>query len=191
MGKWRPSNFPWDHEVKNILIAAALIIASGLCSAQNKTPESNLYGELGYSKVELRDSVNSSSPDHDVFTAIIGYRMHPNLSAEVLLGTGLGDKTSNGLETKIDYTTALILRPSYKFNEKFEAFARLGYGRSKLKASMAGIGSGSATENSALYGVGANYYFTNQVYGQLNYTSFFDKDGVTGRGFGAAIGYKF
>lgn len=173
--------------MKKILIAAALLTLAGAASAQSKSAANNFYGELGFHNIELKADRGSESPSLTLGTATIGYQFHPNLSAEVFLATGLSKADfGRGSETKVDNGFGLILRPSYKFNDKFEGFVRLGYGRYTFSTN-----GDSTSENSVLYGVGANYYFTDRVYGQLSYTSFFDKNGDTARGFGASVGYKF
>jgi opacity protein-like surface antigen len=176
--------------VKKTLIATALLIISASASAQSKSADNKVYGEIGVHNTELKVDGASESPSLTVGTAILGYQFHRNLSAEVFLATGLSKASySGGAEVKVDSGLGLMLRPSYQFNDKFEAFARVGYGRYKVGGS--GTLSGSDTENSVVYGAGANYYFTDKVYGQLSYTSFFDKDSATVRGFGASLGYRF
>lgn len=177
--------------MKKILITAALLFVAATASAQSKSNSSNVYGELGFHNTKIDVDGVSDSPSLNVGSAILGYQFHPNFSAEVFLAGGLSKADlGGGFEGKLDYGLGVTLRPSYKFNDQFEAFVRLGYGSYKTSSSGPGF-SASSTDSSLLYGVGANYYFTDKVYGQLSYTSFFDKDGVKIGGFGASVGYKF
>jgi hypothetical protein len=192
MGGLRPCLNPsQENEVKKILIAAALLTLAGAASAQSKSAANNFYGELGYQSAKLNLDGAGYTPTIGLGTAILGYQFHPNLSAEVFLATTLSSDSLLGvIETKVDHGYGVNLRPSYKFTDKLEGFVRLGYGSYKTTFTVLDT-SASLTTSSVLYGVGANYYFTDKAYGQLSYTSFFDKDGVSLRGFGASVGYKF
>ena len=177
--------------MKKLILAASVLILASAANAQqaSKSNARNVYGEIGFhrAQLEVADGFNAT---HNLVTGIVGYQFHPNLSAELLLGAGMGSQTDNvgplEVNTKIDNTFALMLRPSWRFNEKLEGFVRLGYGRTK--ASVDGM-SGSAS--SPVLGVGVNWYFTPELYGQLSYTSFHNKDEVKAEGVGVSIGYKF
>lgn len=181
--------------MKNILVLASLLAIASASFAQSNTAQTNLYGEVGYHSFELKSGdFPGLSTNNGVVSGIIGHKFHPNLSAEVFLAGNVdeGSDTIGGVafETKIKNSFGVFLRPSTMVGEKVELFGRVGYARSKLEISAPGI-SASDSNGSFAYGVGANYYFSDRLYGQLTYTSLYDKDDVELKGFGASIGYRF
>jgi opacity protein-like surface antigen len=181
--------------MKNILVFASLLAAASASFAQSNAAQSSLYGEFGYQSIELEsDDFPGLSTDNGAVSGIIGHKFHPNLSAELFLAGNVdeGSDTIGGVrvETKIKNSYGIFLRPSTMVWDKAEVFGRVGYLRSKLRVSAPGISS-SDSEGSFAYGVGANYYFSDRLYGQVSYTSFHDKDDVELKGFGASIGYRF
>jgi len=176
--------------MKNILIFTSLLAAASASFAQ-----SNLYGEFGYQSFEVESSAPPRvSTDNGAVSGIIGHKFHPNLSAELFLAGGVDDGTDTiggvRFETELKNSYGVFLRPSTMVWDKVEVFGRVGYLQSKLRVSAVGV-SGSDSEGSFAYGLGANYYFSDRMYGQLSYTSFHDKDDVELKGFGASIGYRF
>jgi opacity protein-like surface antigen len=183
------------RKMKNILVFASLLAVASASFAQSNTPQSNLYGEFAYQSFELEsDDFPGLSTNNGVVSGIIGHKFHPNLSAELFLAGNVdeGSDTIGGqpFETKIKNSYGVFVRPSTMVGDKVEVFGRLGYVRSKLEFSAPGI-SESESDGSFAYGLGANYYFSDRLYGQLSYTSLYDKDDVELKGFGAAIGYRF
>ena len=172
-----------------------LLAASSAPFAQSNTALSNLYGEVGYQSLELEtEDFPGLSSDNGVISGIVGYQFHPNLSAEVYLGGNVdeGSETVGGVpfETEVKNAYGVFLRPSTMVGDKLEVFGRVGYAHTKLRVSAPGI-SASDSDESFAYGLGANYYFSDRLYGQLSYTSLYDKDDTKLRGFGAGIGYRF
>lgn len=181
--------------MKNVLVFASLLAVASASFAQANTAQSNLYGEVGYHSFELEsDDFPGLSTDNGVISGIIGHKFHPNLSAEAFLAGNVdeGSDRIGGVrfETKIKNSYGVFLRPSTMVWDKVELFGRVGYVRSKVEISAPGI-SDSESDGSFAYGVGANYYFSDRLYGQLSYTSLYDKDDVELRGLGASIGYRF
>ena len=181
--------------MKNVLVFASLLAAASTSFAQSNAAPSSLYGEFGYQNFELEsDAIPGLSTNNGAVSGIIGHKFHPNLSAELFLAGNVdeGSDTIGGVsfETKIKNSYGVFLRPSTMVWDKVELFGRVGYLQSKLGVSAPGVSS-SESEGSFAYGVGANYYFSDRIYGQLSYTSFHDKDDVELKGFGASVGYRF
>jgi hypothetical protein len=80
------------HEKTLALVAFAA--ASTTAFAQGTMqPEHQrqMYGELGYNMLNVEDDHRPGySADIEAITAIVGYRFNPNVSGEVILGTGIG-----------------------------------------------------------------------------------------------------
>jgi opacity protein-like surface antigen len=186
--------------MKKILILAALATASATSFAQTTFGQapattSNLYGELGYTEMELEtDELPGYSSDNDTLTAIVGYKFHPNVSGEVFLGTGTGSQDADFLgttvSTEIGNSYGLFVKPHMMVADKVELFGRVGYLSTELETSVGGI-SESERDSSVAYGAGVNYHFTDRFYGQFAYTSFYDEDDATVKGYTLAAGMKF
>ena len=187
--------------MKKILVLAALATASASVLAQStfgQAPNQNerlLYGELGYSQIELEsDALPGYSSDNDAVTAIIGYKFHPNISGEVFLAGGTGTETVNyggvNVGSKVKNSYGLFIKPNIMVTDRLELFGRVGYLESELDLSVPGVRA-TSSDGSFAYGAGVNYHFTDRFYGQAAYTSFYDKDDDTARGYTLAVGMKF
>lgn len=153
-----------------------------------------MYGELGYNMIEIEDSrLPGYSSDNDALSAIVGYRFHPNVSGELFLGTGIGSENAafggGTVRSKVSSSYGLFVRPSFMVSDQFEVFGRLGFLRSKLNLQGTGIGSESGT--STAYGVGANWHFSPNMYGQLAYMSFYDRNNTQAQGLTLGLGMNF
>lgn len=192
--------------MKKILILAALATASATSFAQSNmgqpafgqtgpSPDRLLYGELGYTEMELEDDrLPGYSSDNETLTAIIGYKFHPNFSGEVLLATGISEDDVGyrgaNFNSELSSAYGVYVRPNMMATERLEVFGRLGF--TSVDFNLRGIGAPPMdSESSFTYGAGANYYFTDNLYGQFAYTSFFDKDDMSVQGYTLGVGMKF
>jgi opacity protein-like surface antigen len=76
----------------------------------------------------------------------------------------------------------------------FELFAKPGYVHAKVKVSASALGvsaSDSVSDDSFSWAVGGQYNFTDRIYGQIDYASYFDKGGDKVSGPSISIGFKF
>ncbi|UXH77292.1 porin family protein [Roseateles amylovorans] len=171
--------------MKKISVIAAALLLAGAAQAQSNT--SAVYGEVGYTFVTI-DAGTDLEPG--MLRGIVGWNVHPNLAIEGMLATGVKDDNTFGLKTKVSRAYGVYLKPKYDFGNGFEVFGRLGYADLKLKQSFQGA-SGTDSGNDVSYGVGASYSFNKNVYGTVDYMSYYDKDGVKGTGFTLGVGYRF
>lgn len=185
--------------MKKLLALVVIASASTMAIAQTTAPRagttSNVYGELGYSSITLEDTqLPGYSSDNDTVTAFVGYQFHPNVSGELFLAGGTGTEVVNysgvPLGSKIDSAYGLFLKPSTMLGEQFEVFGRAGFVRTDLTLSVPG-GSASDSDTSFAYGAGANWHFTDRVYGQLAYTYLYDRGTTTADGYTLALGMRF
>jgi attachment invasion locus protein len=178
------------------LVAVAAMSAAGLGHAQ--AVDSPLYGEIGYTAIQAKASAGGLSAKFEpgLLTGIVGYRFHPNLSVEGMVGVGMGDDdvTVNGFNTgikgKLGTSFGVFLRPSMHVSESVELFGRVGFVRSSVKLSMAGM-SESDSDTGLAFGFGANFHLTKSSYLQASWTSHYYDDGVKLEGLGVAWGMKF
>lgn len=183
--------------LSKVIVLAAMSVSAASAMAQANT-DPRMYGEVAYNLVNLKavDGPDSIKARPSVATGIVGYKFHPNLSVEGMLGLGVsGDKVDlNGMATivdaKISNAFGVFVRPSVKLNDSVELFARLGYVQSKIKLSVPGF-SISDSDGSAAYGLGGNFYLSKQSYLQLNWTNYYKKDGLKINGVGLGFGFRF
>lgn len=187
--------------MKKILAFVALAAASTMTFAQTASPRGSvnnsplLYGELGYTQFMYEDDARADfSPDLDAVSGVIGYKFHPNVSGELYLATGTGSDSGTfagaPFRAKLDHSYGLFLRPSAMVTNNLEVFGRAGFQRTKVSASAVGV-SASDSRSSWAYGVGVNYYFANNLYGQLAYTSLYNRDDIQVDGFTFGVGARF
>ncbi len=184
------------HSVLRSLFAVTLVSAAAAAHAQATEP--SLYGEIGYNSVSVtsKDVGVSVKFKPDLLTGVIGYRVHPNVSVEGLLGFGIGDDevklngVGTGVKGEMGTTYGVFLRPNVAVSESVELFGRVGFVRTALKLSAGGV-SESSSDTGLAYGIGANFNLSKTSYLQANWTSYYSDDGVKLQGIGLAWGMKF
>ena len=166
--------------MKRIAIAAAAaLLMLGTAQAQQARATSPLYGELGYTFLNIEGRGLNTDPQ--ALRGILGYGFHPNFAVEGMLAFG----TQSDNNVKLENAFGVFLKPKYDFGN-VEAFARLGWVRSDVE-----VGAFSDDDSDFAYGVGLNYNFNPRTYVGADYTRYFDKDGVQVDGFTISIGYRF
>lgn len=167
-----------------IATAAALLMIGSAQAQQARTATSPWYGELGYSfqRIDV-DGVGHVSPQ--ALRGIVGYNFHPYFGLEGMLQIG----TSSDSGLKVEDAFGLFVKPKYDFNN-FEVFGRLGWVRTKLKASGNGF-TVSDSDNDFAYGLGVNYNFNPRTYAGIDYMRQYDKDGLKIDGWTINVGYRF
>ncbi|MBO9689588.1 porin family protein [Roseateles chitosanitabidus] len=176
--------------MKKIIIAAAVaLLATGAAQAQSQAL-TGFYGDIGYTFVKVKDDNVAPSFKPGAIRAFVGYDLHPNVAVEAMLAGGAGDDTKQGVTVKISRSYGLFVKPKYAFNDQFEVFGRLGFADSKIKVS-GGNAVATGKDNSFAWGVGAAYNFNKQVYGAVDYMSYFDKDSTKIDGVTLSVGYRF
>lgn len=173
--------------MKKIAIAAALL-AAGVAQAQ--TGNSAFYAEGGYQFT----NIDYFGPKADVgaVRGVLGWDLHPNVAAELMVNVGAGDDSIGnlGAKVKLKSATGVFFKPKYALNDQFEVFGRLGWASVKLKFSNA-TASAEDKGNDFAWGLGASYKFNKQWYGSVDYTNFYDKDSAKVSGVALSVGYRF
>ena len=138
-----------------LVAACALMPAAAL--AQARTPgESRTYATLGYT------AVDTDQAELGAVTGRFGYKVLPWVGAELEAGVGIEDESfdvsidgSGVIELKHDVAAyAVAFLP---LGDHFEAFARVGYGTTKIESSVAAV-SVRGDGESFNYGVGASAF---------------------------------
>ena len=174
---------------KITLIAAAALLAAGAAQAQSQATNA-VYGELGYTFAKIKDESVNVTAKPGMIRGIVGWDLHPNVAIEGLFAAGVSDDTVQGVKVKATRTYGFYVVPKYNVTPEVEIFGRLGYADSKIKASAGNI-SASSSDSSFSWGLGAKYNFNKQVYGALDYMSYYDKDSTKATGVTLSVGYRF
>jgi len=174
--------------MKRILVAAAAALTMlGTAQAQQRSP---LYGELGYSFLQIKESSTGFDATPQALRGIIGYNFHPYFAGEAMLAVGTSSDSDRGVDAKVKSAVGLFVKPKYDFNNNFEVFGRLGWARTKARFSVPGF-SADGSDSDFAYGVGVNYSFDPKMYVGADYMKLLDKDGAKVQGWTISLGYRF
>jgi opacity protein-like surface antigen len=187
--------------MKRIAIAATAVLAMLGTSAQAQTKTSPLYGEVGYTFVKIKPE-GSESAKLGALRGIVGYDLHPNIAVEGMLAFGVNDDKESfdvggvTVNAKLELQNAygIYVKPKFNPTKELELFGRLGYARTKLKATVSALGfseSASDSDSDFSYGAGLKYNFDPRMSVGLDYMRYFDKDGVKIDGVTVGFGYRF
>lgn len=176
---------------KHAWIAAAALFAVCGASAQSMKNDSGYYGELGYTTLKLDDGISSPTPK--LARLIAGKNINENLDVEGMLAftvskdTWVSNANSDAVSSK---NLGIYAKPKMVMTRDTEIFGRIGLSHTSWKNdSTGGNTSGSFTKLG--YGVGVQTQFTKDVYSQLDYMDFGEKDGVSAKGFTISVGTRF
>jgi outer membrane protein W len=188
------------------IIGLTLVLAAAASvQAQQKGQGSGLYGELAISpiKLDLDDGAQSKAGYNvNSLRAVLGQKIHPNLSVEGMLGMGLGDDTKTAVVSNITAKSTVkvsnfmgaYLRAHTYLTPELEVFGRAGVARMTMRATVvAGNMSEKTdfTDNSFSYGLGMNYNLNKTTYVGLDVTRY-NTDGKSKvQGVALTAGYRF
>lgn len=170
------------------LAAAAALLMLGSAHAQQRSP---LYGEIGYSWLQVKESVTGFGLDASpqALRGVIGYDFHPYFAGEAMLGLGTSSDSDRNIDFKVNNFFGVFIKPKVDI-DNFQLFGRLGWARSEVKISAPGVSS-TGNDNDFAYGLGVNYSFNPKMYVGADYMKLLDKDGVKLQGWTVNFGYRF
>ena len=117
-----------------------------------------------------------------------------NLAIDGMAGFGANDGslTISGVTIKghVDSFYGVYLKPKAKLSESIEVFGRIGYANSKLTASAPGIAI-SASGSDVSYGVGGSVKVAKNMSLNLDYMSYYNKNGTSVNGITLGLGFNF
>lgn len=144
--------------MRNILLAtAALTLIAAPAMAQ--VPASPVTGSIGYTQLD------TDGGDLGAITGRVGYDFTRNFGIEGEASFGVKDTDISvaGVNGTLehDWDAAAYGVAKLPISENLELFGRLGYGTTRVTASIPGA-SASGDGESVNYGVGANYFIDGQ-----------------------------
>jgi Outer membrane protein beta-barrel domain len=166
-------------------IRVGIVIALTALAGSLAQADEHAYVELGL--VPMKFSAGGGSLTPEVAVVRFGYEFTKNFATEVTAAGTVKSDSSGGVDFKVDKQWGAYLKGKVEVAQNCELFAKLGYLRTQLSASSVG----SASDNSLSYAAGAQYHFNKTFYGQLDYASYYDKDGLSGRGPSISVGVRF
>jgi len=153
--------------------------------AQSPYPmATDYYAELGLSALEIKDNGPSYNPTG--MRLILGKNLNPHLAVEGIYAFTVSSENEPGFNAKSSHYS-IGLKPKVSLNASTDLFARLGYARSYITGSV----NGAKSVSDWTYGLGVQTKFTESVYGQLDYTSYADREGAIARAVGFSVGMRF
>jgi outer membrane immunogenic protein len=177
-------------KLAKFFITGAIAAASVAATAQSI--DNSVYAEVGYTSINYAEPATSTTMG--VLRLIVGKEISEGLAVEGMLGAAAGD--GSGTLLNIPYTIktntmyGIYLKPKAKISPDFEVFGRLGWAASNLTASVGNI-SVSTDNKGVSYGAGLGYQVAKNIWANLDYMSYYDKDGVSGKGPTIGVSIKF
>ncbi|MDE2607887.1 MAG: porin family protein [Burkholderiales bacterium] len=168
--------------------ASAFLLLGTAAHAQQQSAMSPLYGELGYSWLNIKG--NGADTDSGALRGILGYDLMPNLAIEGMVAGGTSSDSNQGVTMKLHDSYGLFLKPKVDVGSNVELFGRLGWARSNVDVSCAS-GCANTSGNDFAYGLGVNYKINQQLRVGLDYTHLMDRGGVKVDGVTLGVGYHF
>jgi outer membrane autotransporter protein len=179
-------------KVKSIVAAAALSALAAGALAQT-------YAEVGITSATYKESESGlslkSSPQS--FRGLLGYQLNNNVAIEGMVGFGMSDDgvkvngvSVPGVNFEVDDIVGIYAKGKVQLTEGLDAFARVGYARSKGTVSGNGF-SESASDSGFSYGVGLSYAINSKISVNLDYMSYLNKSDSKATGVTVGLGFKF
>lgn len=175
--------------MKKSLLAIAILAISSTAMAQ---ADSKYYGEISYGGLKYSEPGFWARPG--VGTAKFGINLDKNFSVEGMIGTTINDATGTiygySASAKYDNIYGAYLKAKTSIADQFEVFGRVGFTSAKASVTVAGR-TYSDSSSDFSYGVGLQYNFDKNWYGQVDYMSYYNKNSATVKGPSVGVGYKF
>jgi len=124
----------------------------------------------------------------------LGTTFNENFSGEIRLGFGVGDDSvdvfGTDVDVELDNMFGVYVRGGIPVTDSFFPYAIVGYTRGEVTASALGY-SESNSESDVSFGLGADINLSQNAIINMEYMSYFDKDGTEIDGFSVGIASKF
>lgn len=167
---------------------AFCMTASALFFSLSAQADPGPYVELGYVWPKISGyGIGVTAGDAAVR---VGYMVNANFGLEAIGATSVNSGSISGIDIKLKDVYGAYLKGQLDVSHGFELFAKVGWIHATLEASGFGD-SASSSDSGFSYGAGAQYHFNDKWYGQVDYMSYYDKDGSKIYGPSISVGYRF
>ena len=173
------------QHIKTLAVLFVTSTSLTLAQAQSLYPLStNYYAEVGILATAIKDNGPTYNPNS--MRLLVGKPLNRNLAIEGMYAFTVSSENQPGFDAKSSYY-GIGLKPQIALSDNTDLFARIGYARSYVTASTAG----EKTFSDWMYSVGVQTKFTQDVYGQLDYTTYLHRDGLSANALGFSVGIRF
>jgi opacity protein-like surface antigen len=180
--------------ISRVLGSLVLIAVAGVANAQITAKD--IYAEAAVVPLKISGGANSIKPLGARLT--VGMNINTNLAVEGNYLLTASKDSYRVVERNVDVDVdvgvsgyGVYLKPKIEVANGTEIFGRVGYTSSKAKASVSNVSVTGDTVNSFSYGAGVQTEITKDWYAQADYMLYSKKDGVSVKGFGLSVGYRF
>lgn len=174
--------------MQHIKAVAVLVVTSTcftLAQAQSLYPLStHYYAEVGLLATDIKDNGPTYNPNS--MRLLVGKPLDRNLAIEGMYAFTVNSENQPGVDAKSSYY-GIGLKPQMGLSDNTDLFARIGYARSYVTGSPAG----EKTLSDWMYSIGVQTKFTQDIYGQLDYTTYLHREGVSANAVGFSVGMRF
>lgn len=146
------------------------------------------YIELGVSSIRYEGGGAWAQPG--LANLKLGFNANKNISFELLGATTINEAHVGAVSFRVDSLFGLYLKAKTDLTENLDIFGRFGVARNNVSVSGPG-GYAWAYDTSVSFGAGLDYNFTKNFYGQIDYMSYYMKDGTSAFGPSVSLGVKF
>jgi hypothetical protein len=187
--------------MKKIILGTILAAASTGLLAQSSSvasKETGFYAELGFAQAYYSESNDAYNFNNSMAVLKAGYSINKYIAVEVMgagnLSTANFNVGSTRFSAKVSDAYGGYGKFSLPVNDDLSFFVRLGVTSATVSAT-ASNGSRTASAWSSgsdfSYGGGVQFNFTKEIYGQIDYMSYYNKNNITVTAPSISIGYKF
>lgn len=172
----------------------SLVAALGLSALLSGYTQAENYFGGSVSFLDYSEEGISESASLTAIVGRLGTTFNENFSGEARLGLGLGDDTVSvfgyDADIELDNMFGAYVRGGLPVSESFYPYVILGYTRGEATISV-GSYSESQSETDISFGLGADVNVGQSVTLNVEYMSYFDKDGAEINGFSFGVARKF
>lgn len=175
------------------IVSAITAMALSTCVYAENDNKNGLYSEVSY---ETFSESNDDFPDINLsyVSLLTGYQFSRNVSAEVVVGSGVGDEVTNiqniSVTSSINSVYGIALKTQFDISENVNAFTKLKYYNFDVEAGAMGF-EVSADDSDLGLSFGLEFVSDNSLYGTASLSLWGVDDETTQTGFKVGIGYKF
>jgi hypothetical protein len=160
---------------------------------------SNVYAEDNKTYIELSGVYGKYQETNGWFTTgmgalKLGVNLTDNFSIEGLVATSLADTNfyvgTTLVSARIDNIYGGYLKVKAPASSSVDFFGRIGVAGGQVSASTT-YGSSWLSDTGLSYGGGVDIKLEEKSYVSIDYTSYYNKSGISVRGFGIGYGFRF